>query len=235
MVIDLSTTSEDFKYLNTEQSLADLDVFAKQFSRPNINYTLTPDVVPWVMTGGSYPAMRAVFMRNWYPDTIYAAFASSAPVEGMWIHQLKQILNGSLLIINAASVDMSFYWDPVAKGMRAYGYGNCTNDIHTAIMHMDELMEDPAQAAALKVKFLGLGADKNDNPTFADALNCIFWYWQGWGMGTTQTFRLKDFCDYIETDPGTNETAPEEGWAASKGVNYTIVCLTFPIPPGTPR
>ncbi|KAF2649649.1 hypothetical protein K491DRAFT_610346 [Lophiostoma macrostomum CBS 122681] len=202
VVIDSNTTAEDLKYLNTQQSLADLDAFARQFSSPQTNLSLTPDAVPWVMTGGSYPAMRAVFMRNWYPDTIYAAFASSAPVE--------------------ASVDMSFYWDPVPKGMRAYGYGNCTNDIHTAIVHMDKLMEDPAKAAALKVKFLGLGADKNDNPTFADALNCIFWYWQGWGMGTTQTFQLRDFCDYIETDPATNDTAPEEGWAASKGVDYTI-------------
>ena len=82
VTIDLDTPPEAYRYLNTEQSLADFDVFAKQFSRPGINASLTPDAVPWVMTGGSYPGMRAAFLRDKYPDTVYAAFASSAPVEG---------------------------------------------------------------------------------------------------------------------------------------------------------
>lgn len=190
-----------FKFLTTEQSLADVDRFAKQFSRPSINYTLTPDVTPWVFVGGSYPAMRAAFMRDKYPDTIFASYASSAPTE--------------------ARVDMSVYFEPVYRGLNTYGFGNCTKDIHAAIQYMDKVMENPKKSAALKEQFLGLGAGNNTNPTFADALTTPFYQWQSYGV-EGGTFGLRAFCDWIETDPKTNKTAPAEGWAKSKGASFTV-------------
>ncbi|KAH8703025.1 serine carboxypeptidase S28-domain-containing protein [Talaromyces proteolyticus] len=57
---------------------------------------------PWIMIGGSYSGMRAAFTRNEYPDTIYAANASSAPVQ--------------------AQVDMSIYFEQLYRGMAANGY-----------------------------------------------------------------------------------------------------------------
>jgi hypothetical protein len=199
--IDLNTPAEDFEFLTTEQSLADVDRFAKQFSRKNINATLTPDKTPWVFVGGSYPGMRAAFMRDQYPDTIYAAYASSAPVQ--------------------ASVDQSFYFDPVWRGMNAKGFGNCTRDIQAAVRYMDNIMDtDERGAAKLKQQFLGLGAEKNSHATFADALTTIFYLWQSYGVeGGKQG--LRQFCDYIETDPASKEVAPEEGWAESKGAKWT--------------
>ncbi|KAI8932281.1 hypothetical protein NX059_010478 [Plenodomus lindquistii] len=200
--INLDTPPEVFRYLNTEQSLADVETFAKQFSRPNINYTLTPDVTPWVFVGGSYPGMRAAFMRNMYPNTIHASYASSAPVQ--------------------ASVDQSFYFDPVFRGMNAKGFGNCTRDIQSAVRYMDTIMDTSASgAAALKEQFLGLGAANNSHATFADALTTIFYLWQSYGV-EGGALGLRRFCDWIETDPGTNGTAPEEGWAKSKGANFTV-------------
>lgn len=199
--ITLDTPPEAFRYLTTEQSLADVVTFASNFSRPDIHKDLTPAGTPWVFVGGSYPGMRAAFMREFYPDTITASFASSAPVE--------------------AKVDMSVYFEPVYRGMNAYGFGNCTADIHAAILYMDKLMESPAAAATLKEQFLGRGAANNSNPTFADALTTIFYQWQGYGV-EGGSLGLRAFCDYIETDPATNATAPAEGWAASKGANYTI-------------
>ena len=126
-----------------------------------------------------------------------------------------------------ASVDMSSYWSPIPKAFRAFGYGNCTEDIHAAILHIDDVLENATAAAELKVKFLGLGADKNSNPTFADALNAIYWFWQGYGMGASaaNVFALKDFCEYIEVDPKTNGTAPAEGWAKTRGAEFVVVCL----------
>ncbi|KAF2875893.1 serine carboxypeptidase S28-domain-containing protein [Massariosphaeria phaeospora] len=199
--INLNTPSEVFEFLTTEQSLADVDSFAKQFSRPNINYTLTPDKTPWVFIGGSYPAMRAAFMRDKYPDTIYASFASSAPVE--------------------ASVDMSFYFDPIPRGMVRYGFGNCSSDIHAAIKSIDKTLESPRAAAKLKERFLGLGAATNDNAEFADALTTIFYQWQSYGIeGGSRG--LRNFCDYLETDPATNTVAGAEGWAKKKGAQYVV-------------
>lgn len=200
--IDVNTPPESFKFLTTEQSLADVDRFAKQFTRKNINYTLTPDTTPWVFVGGSYPGMRAAFIRDKYPDTIYASYASSAPVQ--------------------ASIDQSFYFEPVWRGMNKYGFGNCSRDIQAATRYMDRIMDtDHAGAAKLKVQFLGLGAANNSHATFADALTTIFATWQSYGV-EAGTMGLRRFCDWIETDPDTQKLAPAEGWARSKGANFTV-------------
>jgi hypothetical protein len=200
--IDINTPPEAFEFLTTEQSLADVDHFAKQFTRKGINATLTPDKTPWVFVGGSYPGMRAAFMRNMYPDTIYASWASSAPVQ--------------------ASVDQSFYFDPVWRGMNAKGFGNCTKDIQAAVRYMDKVMDtDQRGATKLKQQFLGLGAEKNSHATFADALSTIFYVWQSYGIEGGAS-GLRRFCDYIETDPGTKALAPKEGWAKGKGAKWTV-------------
>jgi hypothetical protein len=201
-LIDVNTPPEAFRFLTTEQSLADVDFFAKQFKRKNINYTLTPDKTPWVFVGGSYPAMRAAFMRDKYPDTIYASFASSAPVQ--------------------ASVDQSFYFDPIWRGLNKYGFGNCSRDIQAAVRYMDKVMDtDRSGAAKLKNQFLGLGASNNSHATFADALTTIFATWQSYGV-EGGTMGLRRFCDWIETDPDTQKFAPAEGWARSKGAKFSV-------------
>tara|TARA_R110002003_G_scaffold140_23_gene12901 strand:- start:5835 stop:7226 length:1392 start_codon:yes stop_codon:yes gene_type:complete len=202
--VDINTPAEDFRYLTTEQSLADVDRFAKQFSRKNINYTLTPDKTPWVFVGGSYPAMRAAFMRDKYPDTIYASYASSAPVQ--------------------ASVDQSFYFEPIWRGLNKYGFGNCSRDIQAAVRYMDRIMDSNATAAAqLKIQFLGLGAEKNSHATFADALTTIFATWQSYGV-EGGTVGLRRFCDWIETDTdGMKPTiAGADGLSKGKGAKYTV-------------
>jgi hypothetical protein len=201
--VDINTPAEDFRFLTTEQSLADVVRFAKQFSRKDQNYTLTPDVTPWVFVGGSYPAMRAAFMRKMYPDTIYASYASSAPVQ--------------------ASVDQSFYFEPIWRGLNRYGFGNCSRDIQASTRYMDRIMDskDAAAAAKLKVMFLGAGAEKNSHETFADALTTIFATWQSYGVeGGAQG--LRKLCDWIETD-GNNATksvAGAAGWSEQKGAKW---------------
>ena len=201
--IDLNTPAEDFRYLTTEQSLADVDRFARHFSRKNINYTLTPDKTPWVFVGGSYPGMRAAFMRDKYPDTIFASYASSAPVQ--------------------ASIDQSFYFDPVWRGLNRYGFGNCSRDIQAAVRYIDRVFDskDTAAAAELKITFLGRGAEKNSHETFSDALATIFATWQSYGVeGGNQG--LRRFCDWLETDTeGLKPTvAGAEGLASKKGGKY---------------
>lgn len=200
--ITTDTKPDAFKYLTTEQSLADVKTFADQFSRGNISdVDLTPNGSPWVFVGGSYPGMRAAFMRKFYPETIYASFASSAPVE--------------------AQIDMSTYFEPIYQGMNANGWGNCTNDIHAAITHMDQIMEDPEHAAALKIKFLGRNADRNSNGVFAYALGSIFNGWQSYGIDGGD-YTLRQFCDWMESNTASNITAPAEGWAKRRGAAFAV-------------
>jgi hypothetical protein len=196
------TPSDALQYLTTQQALADVSALAWNFTRtnhPGIDFT--PAGSPWVFVGGSYPGMRAAFMRNNYPGTIFASWASSAPVE--------------------ANIDMSFYFEPVWQGMNSYGWGNCTQDIQAAVRAMDDTMSDDNASIALKEKFLGKGAGRNPNSGFADALASIFGQWQSYAVDG-QDGNLRQFCDWISTDPSTGETSPAQGWAATKGVQYVI-------------
>lgn len=192
--------AESYRYLTTEQALADVPAFAWNFSRPRFpNQDLTPASTPWVFVGGSYPGMRAAFIREIYPETIFASYAASAPVQ--------------------ASVDMSFYWEPVWQGMRAAGFVNCSNDIHSAILSMDKTMEDPSQSLALKQMFLGEEiANSTTNEDFAYTLAQSLGNWQGGGVNGG----LGALCNHLSTDPITNMTSDEKGWAHVKGANYTI-------------
>jgi hypothetical protein len=71
-----------FQYLTFEQALEDVAVFAKQFSlSTHPNQDFRPNNVPWVFVGGSYPGVRAAYMRLRNPEVIYASLASSAPVQ----------------------------------------------------------------------------------------------------------------------------------------------------------
>src|SRR5947207_1270072 len=190
------------QWLSTEQALADIPYFAANFSRNNFpNIDFTPSSTPWIFIGGSYAGMRAAFVRNMYPDTIFASYASSAPVE--------------------ARIDMSIYYEQVWRGMNAYGWCNCTKDIKAALNEMDAQMRNPFSSAALKQKFLGHGAEKNSNEGFADALIYPFYEWQSYGV-EGGAFGLRSFCDWLETDPATNQTSNADGWASTKGAQFAI-------------
>jgi hypothetical protein len=194
-----TTTPEQMQYLTTEQALTDVAAFAWQFSRPSLpNVTLTPAGAPWVFVGGSYPGMRAAFMRQHFPGTIFASWSSSAPVQ--------------------ASVDMSFYFEPIWQGLNANGWGNCTADVRAAVTAMDNIMANDTTSAALKIQFLGKGADQNSNAYFADALASIFGEWQSYGSAGL----LTSFCNYIANDTATGKLSPAEGWAPTKGSQYVI-------------
>ncbi|EOD43873.1 putative serine family protein [Neofusicoccum parvum UCRNP2] len=202
--ISVDTDPKDLKYLTVEQALADVAVFASNFTRDNYeDVDLTPASTPWIFIGGSYPGIRAALMRELYPEIIYASYASSAPAE--------------------AKVDMSVYYEAVWEGMQAYGLGNCSQDIHAAVTYMDKLLDHPDTAAKLKQKFLGYKAEQNSNGDFARYLTSIYSDWQYYGAAGTIGY----FCDYIETissnsTNGTDLVASEDGWAPSRGAAFVV-------------
>lgn len=118
-----------------------------------------------IFIGGSYPGMRAAFVREKYPETIFASFASSAPVQ--------------------AQVDMSIYFEQIYRGLNAFGFSNCTADIHAAVNYIDDRLASPVSAAAIKKAFLGKGADKNSNEGLADVLTYIFYSFQSYELEGT--------------------------------------------------
>ncbi|KAJ3881470.1 peptidase S28 [Lentinula edodes] len=108
--INENTTAQQWQFLTTEQALEDVVFFADSFSKnsssaseflmssASVNSTasinlhslpLHPSVTPWVWLGGSYPGVRGALLRQRNPETIFAAWASSAPVHAqvdMWAY-----------------------------------------------------------------------------------------------------------------------------------------------------
>ncbi|KAJ5691959.1 hypothetical protein N7462_001382 [Penicillium macrosclerotiorum] len=195
------TPPEHFKYLTNKQALADIPFFAQNFSLNGYEKVdLTPSGTPWVMVGGSYSGMRSAFTRDAYPDTIFASYASSAPVE--------------------ARVNMSMYYDQVYAGMVANGHLNCTKDVKAALEYIDgELSKNNTAAAAIKQLFFGKGAEKNNNGDFTAALAGVFGFFQSYGLGGGDG-SLGSFCEHLETDPETLRVAGPRGFAPYRGKKY---------------
>jgi len=108
-----------YKYLTNEQALEDTIYFAQNFKPANLQghwHSLTPNNAPWVFIGGSYPGIRAAMVRERNPETWFASWASSAPVE--------------------AQVDMSVYFNPMQQSMTC----NCSTDMHAAIDYADGVL-----------------------------------------------------------------------------------------------
>lgn len=152
------------------------------------------------MVGGSYAGIRAAVLRDQYPETIYASWASSAPVE--------------------ARVNMSMYFDQVYAGMVANGHLNCTKDIKAALEYIDgELSKNATSAAAIKRLFFGEGAETNSNGDFTAALAGVYDFFQAYGVGGGEG-SLEDLCSHLETDPETLQVAGPQGFAPYRGSAY---------------
>jgi len=188
-------------YLSNEQALADIPYMARNFTLEGYaDVDLTPSSTPWIMAGGSYSGMRSAFTREKYPDTIFASWASSAPVQ--------------------AKVDMSIYFEQVYAGMVFKGHSNCTKDIKVALEYIDaELSKNASSAAAIKKLFFGEGAEKNNNGDFTTALAGLYGYFQAEGLGGGDG-SIENFCRHLETDPVTFQPAGPRGFAPYRGREY---------------
>jgi pimeloyl-ACP methyl ester carboxylesterase len=110
---DLST--ENLAYLTSKQALADLAAF-RNFIHTKYNLT---DSNKWIAFGGSYAGALAAWLRLKYPELIYAAVASSAPVH--------------------ATVDFSDYHRIVGNDIKAYS-AECFNEILAATLNLERYL-----------------------------------------------------------------------------------------------
>lgn len=113
-----------YKYLSVEQALADVAFFANNFNKTTLGLNakvksgngLDPYNTPWIFIGASYPGARAAWMRQKYPEIIYASWASSAPLE--------------------YQPDGFPYFNPIMRSMPK----NCTSDLQAAVKYMDNIL-----------------------------------------------------------------------------------------------
>ena len=86
--------SKGYEYLTLEQSFQDIIHLATKHlpyanltnspllqDNPELTAKLHPYRTPWIFIGGSYAGTKAAMMRIQNPEIVYAAWASSAPIE----------------------------------------------------------------------------------------------------------------------------------------------------------
>lgn len=107
-----------YKYLTLDQALEDAVYFAKHFAPEGLTEfwdVLHPAKTPWIWIGGSYPGARAAIARIRNPETFFASWASSAPVQG--------------------TIEFTTYYEQLSKDMTS----NCSADLKAAVEHFDAL------------------------------------------------------------------------------------------------
>lgn len=117
-------STENLRYLSSEQALADMrqfilylkDVGANQTdpkSSPPLLMTHSLSNSRWVVTGGSYPGNLAAWMKLKHGDIISGAVAHSAPVLAQIdFHDLYQVLADNLKVEEIGGSQSCFdFWD----------------------------------------------------------------------------------------------------------------------------
>ena len=183
-----TSSTDELRFLTTEQTIADNDYFARHAVFPGINATLAAPNTPWILYGGSLAGAQTSFSLKTYPETLWAGIGASATTK--------------------AELEYVQWYDPIQK----FAPQDCVGSINAIIDKIDYVFENgnASQIDHMKSVF-GLEALK-DNRDFAmtiafplgGPMNYPTNTWQEiiWGDNGSPDFFL--FCNNV-----TNLDAPE--------------------------
>lgn len=144
-------TTKNMRFLSTEQSLAEIDYFARNVKFEGVDADLTAPNTPWVVYGGSYAGAQAAFLRVVYPETFWGAISSSG--------------------VTVAIYDYWQYFEPA----RLYGPPDCIKNTQVLIDVIDNILlsgNNTDKVQSLKNVF-GLG-NVTDNRDFANQITGVY-------------------------------------------------------------
>ena len=75
-----TSTTDELLYMTTEQTIADLNSFAKNVRVPGIENINAPKS-PWILYGGSLAGALSAFTMKTYGNTYYAGISSSGVIH----------------------------------------------------------------------------------------------------------------------------------------------------------
>jgi hypothetical protein len=121
-------STNNLKYLSSQQALADLATF-RQFIASELDLT---EANRWISFGGSYPGSLSAWFRLKYPHLVHAAISSSAPM--------------------LALVDFTDYLVVVNNSLTHFS-PNCSAEIQQATQQVQQLMQTSAGRDVLQRVF----------------------------------------------------------------------------------
>jgi hypothetical protein len=132
-----TSTTDQLRFLTTEQVLADFELFARKVELPGVASANAPDT-PWLLFGGSYSGALVAFTMKTYGRTFWGGIASSGVIH--------------------AQVGYPEWYDPI----QLLAPQDCVASINNIVDKMDLLVRKKNWAAMKQLKELfGLSALKD--------------------------------------------------------------------------
>ncbi|KAE8154696.1 serine carboxypeptidase S28-domain-containing protein [Aspergillus avenaceus] len=170
-------TTENIRFLSTDQALADYAYFASNIEFPGLEHlNLTAKSTPWIAYGGSYAGAFVAFLRKLYPDVYWGAISSSGVTE--------------------AIIDFWQYYEPIRK----FGPSDCIAAQQAFIDVVDRILIDNAdnKTLARQLKSTFLSQPEVDDVSFVSSLSYGLDGFQSrnWdqSIGSAQ---FRNYCDNI--------------------------------------
>lgn len=172
-------TTENLRFLTTEQAMADQAYFAQNIVFPGMeDQNLTAAAgTPYVAYGGSYAGAFVAFLRIQYPDIYWGAISSSGVTEAIW--------------------DYWEYYEPI----REYGPPDCI-DTHAKIVNvMDNILMsgDNSTVDELKSAFNASGITYNDDFAYTFTETLSYWQNRNWDPAVNDP-TFYQYCGNITND-----------------------------------
>jgi len=195
--VNNDTTKEQWQFHTVEQALEDVIYFAQRFSfahpgHHTTSYRPHPSSTPWIVIGGSYPGIRAAYLRIRNPETIYASWSSSAPVE--------------------AQLDMSSYWQAVERALPR----NCSNDWIAVTKYVDEVFAHGSDQEVYNLKARIITAEYSGPGGDTSMLKELGY------LGIVEEFTIPDLAYYLMDPLGDFQVcSPNRGRSVSSNLPLT--------------
>lgn len=176
-VPDFST--ENLRFLTTEQALADTAYFAKNVQFEGLeDVDFSPEKVPWIAYGGSYAGSFVAFLRVVYPEVFFGAISSSGVPQAIWD-----------------------YWE-YFEAARLYGPEVCSETTGKLTHVVDNiLLKEENSEYVSQLKNLFGYADTVANPDFASLINSGIYSLQSYNWDPAiSSDEFFNYCDIVSND-----------------------------------
>ncbi|OAD79741.1 hypothetical protein PHYBLDRAFT_179228 [Phycomyces blakesleeanus NRRL 1555(-)] len=168
----LDYSVKNLRTLTTAQALEDMASMIKHLKFSSID--LDPNT-KWIVYGGSYSGNLAAWMRLKYPELVFAAVPSSAPVQ------------------------MSYNFYEYFNAVQRYAPPNCTHAIRSVVRHVDLALLSPFPGPRRRIKALFGLEDLEHDDDFAEVLTFPLGLWQAMQPDINP---FGEFCELFElTEP----------------------------------
>ncbi|KAI8332202.1 peptidase S28 [Chlamydoabsidia padenii] len=186
-----------FQFLTTNQSLADMARFMQQKNIKGIKGDVSAPKTKWIVRGGSYSGNLAAWMRYVYPDLVFAAVSSSAPVQ--------------------AQYDFYQYFNPIIQ----YGPPYCVKAFHNVVDTVDKFFAGhPTSAEKKKFKArFNVEASASDSDFVSEISFAALGIWQD---AYPENYPFDKFCKIFKNikDPKKQFEAYQNWYTSDSAAEY---------------